>query len=242
MKALSENKILDGVFDKKTLLTLHKLQDQGILESIRGPISTGKEANVFEGLVGEETKTKVAIKIYRVETSNYKKMALYLYADPRFTHIKHDLKSTVHAFVQKEYRNLQKAYSVGVHCPRPFAYKNNVLIMDLIGDDSPAPKLKDVELDSTTATQLYSLILQDLTTLYQKAELVHADASEYNTLIRLSDTTPYLIDFSQAVLKTHPQSHEYLTRDIKNITNFFKKAGVQTLAPEAVFQDMTSLK
>lgn len=257
MKGLSDTKILDSVFDKRTLLTIHKMQDQGILSSIAGPISTGKEANVYEGRAGTKAaganagtntaeakaaESKVAIKIYRIETSNYKKMALYLHADPRFSNIKHDLKSTIYACVQKEFRNLQKAFSKGIHCPRPLAYKNNVIIMDLIGDEKPAPMLKDVQLDNATAAQLYSLVIQDLTTLYQKAELVHADASEYNTLLRLSDTTPYLIDFSQAVLKTHPQAHEYLVRDIKNLTNFFKKNGVKTLPEKGVFQDIKSLK
>ena len=243
MKGLSPKKILDGVFDNKTLLTIHKMQSQGILESIGGPISTGKEANVFEGVaLDDAASTNVAVKLYRVETSNYKKMALYLYADPRFANIKHDLKSTVYAFVQKEYRNLQKAHSVGVHCPRPIAYKNNVLVMDLIGDDRPAPPLKDIQLDPALAAKLYPLVLQDLTILYQKADLVHADASEYNTLLRLSDQTPFLIDFSQSVLKTHPQAHEYLVRDIKNLTNFFKKNGVKTRSENKVFQDMVSLK
>jgi len=77
-----------------------------------------------------------------------------------------------------------------------------------------------------------------LKTLYQKAGMVHGDASEYNILIRLSSLTPCLIDFSQSVLTSHPNSGFYLRRDIRNLTNFFQKKGAPTRAETAVFNEI----
>jgi RIO kinase 1 len=56
-------------------------------------------------------------------------------------------------------------------------------------------------------------------TLYDKAELVHGDISEYNILV--PNGYPVLIDFAQAVTKEHPQSREFLQRDVENLNNYF---------------------
>ena len=37
---------------------------------------------------------------------------------------------------------------------------------------------------------------------------------------------PYLIDLGQGVLLDHPNSDEYLKRDIHNIVSYFKKYGI----------------
>jgi len=182
---------------------------------------------VHEGSSGQ---TKLAIKIYRVHTSNYKKMTEYLLNDPRFRNTRRDKQSIVYSFTKKEYRNLQRAHSSGIRCPRPIAFRNNVLVMEFIGNGGPAPTLKKSQItDPATLTSICNKTISDIKTLYQKAGLVHGDASEYNIIIRLSDLTPYLIDFSQSVLTSHPNSGFYLKRDIRNLTRFFSKRGVRTM-------------
>ena len=56
---------------------------------------------------------------------------------------------------------------------------------------------------------------------YNEADLVHGDLSQYNIL--LSHGHPYIIDLSQATLRSHPSSRELLERDIKNIVYDSKK-------------------
>ena len=52
-------------------------------------------------------------------------------------------------------------------------------------------------------------------------ELVHADLSEYNVLMK--GDKPYLIDFGQAVVLRHPNATMFLRRDISNILQYFSK-------------------
>ena len=61
--------------------------------------------------------------------------------------------------------------------------------------------------------------------MYQKCKLVHADLSEYNMLWH--DNRVWFIDVSQAVEPIHPHALEFLYRDCINVTEFFKKRGLQ---------------
>ena len=65
---------------------------------------------------------------------------------------------------------------------------------------------------------VYARILSDIDVLYKKAELVHADLSEFNILY---GDQPYLIDMGQSVTRDHPRALPFLMRDIKNINRFF---------------------
>lgn len=69
-------KVRDEVFDQSTRLTIFKLMNNGYIESLNGEIATGKEANVFYGK--DEKGKEIAVKIYRIATSNFNKMYSYL--------------------------------------------------------------------------------------------------------------------------------------------------------------------
>lgn len=57
-------------------------------------------------------------------------------------------------------------------------------------------------------------------TLYEHANLIHADLSEYNILWH--DKQCYFIDVSQAVEPSHENAFHFLFRDCTNITNVSK--------------------
>src|SRR3989442_6400932 len=68
----------------------------------------------------------------------------------------------------------------GVRVPTPERVHNNVLVMEYIGDETqPAPALREVRLEDPTA--VYADVVANLQAI-RKAELVHADMSEYNLL------------------------------------------------------------
>ena len=69
-------------------------------------------------------------------------------------------------------------------------------------------------------------MIEQVSLLYRKANLVHADLSEYN--IFRSDKGIMLFDFGSAVDIKHPNSKQFLVRDILNVTRFFQKHGVET--------------
>ena len=211
-------KNFQNVFNKETLFALYDLADKGHFRVLNGIVKSGKESNLCVG----ETRSGdlVAVKIYMIEASNFKRMREYLIGDPRFEGIKKNKRSVVFNWCKKEYKNLKKAGKAGVDAPRPIAFKKNVLVMEYLGEGMrPAPRLKDVELENPKKG--LNEIIKSLETLYKKEKLVHGDASEYN--IQIWNNRPYLIDFSQSVVTRHPNAEKMLERDVENISNHFKK-------------------
>ena len=209
----------DAVFDKRTLMDLYSLASKGVIDALGGSVCTGKEANIFAALSGERV---LALKIYRISTSNFNVMQDYLHGDPRFSSVKGTKRAIVAAWTRKEYRNLLRAEQVGVRVPHPFAMRENILVMEMIGqEDAAAPPLKDVELDAAEAGRIYQKIIEYISLLYNQAGLVHADLSEFNILYGRGE--PVIIDMGQSVTQDHPQSKRFLERDISNIANYFQK-------------------
>ncbi len=218
-------KIWQKVFDHYTLHNLFRAILKANLEGLEGVVSLGKEAIVFKAKT-RDGKPR-AVKIYRVETSNFKKMQDYIQGDPRFQNVPKSKRKLVETWCQKEYKNLVIAKGARVHSPEPFAFAGNVLVMEFIGDDWAAPLIKDAEIEEPE--NALKLIMEDMKKLY-KAGLVHSDLSEFNILYWKK--TPWLIDFAQGMLLKHPKADEFLKRDCDNIAKFFKKIGVKTSGNE----------
>ena len=79
IKDSDDRKVSSEIFDKATLQVLYKLANQGYLDVLNGAISTGKEANVLKGI--KDDGSIVAVKIYRIATSDFKKMQYYIAKD-----------------------------------------------------------------------------------------------------------------------------------------------------------------
>ena len=190
-------KVREDVFDDVTLLALYKLVHKKWFSVLGGSISTGKEANVF---YAERDGKGVAIKIYRIRTANFTTMSSYITGDRRFSRVKKAKKELIFAWTKKEFANLVRAKDAGISVPEPLVWDRNILIMSFLGKgEVPYPQLRTVELEDPAKT--YAQILGAVSTLYTKAELVHADLSEFNILY--SDR-PYLIDMGQSVTRDHP--------------------------------------
>ena len=230
-----ERKIYAEVLDARTLKTLYKLSAKGYIKAMGGVVSTGKEANVFyaDGYF-EGRDVAMAVKIYRMETSEFDKMDEYLFGDKRFDMRRISPKEKVFIWTEKEFRNLERASEAGVSVPEPYTYMKNVILMEFIGEDeTPAPTLVELgkELKELDVESIFEEVVKNVKKLYKKAELVHADLSEYN--IMLLDK-PYLIDMGQAVLIDHPMAPSYLRRDVRNLVRFFSKFGVKASEEELV--------
>lgn len=221
IKDSSDQKLENEVFDTATLKALYGLATKNYITAMGGAISTGKEAIVFHAF-GENDK-ELAIKIYRINNSDFQKMQDYIIGDPRFSNVKPTKKSIVFAWTKKEERNLIKAAEAGVRVPQPIVSDRNILIMEFIGlGGVGAPRIRDVRLEDPKL--IYEQVAEYMRLLHQKAKLVHADLSEFNIL--LFDGEPIIIDMGQSVTLDHPMAQEFLTRDIKNIVRYFKKLGV----------------
>jgi len=237
MKKIDQSKkraVIESVFDERTIFHLNKLLVNGPLERVVGVISAGKEANVY---LAYDTKGKeVAIKIYKIDSNTSRWMRKYIVGDPRFKKIPHNVSKVIFLWASKEFKNLKRAYKVGLSVPEPIYIRNNILIMEYIGFESiPAPLLKDIK-KPKEPLNLFSEILNFIKQLYKKAKLVHGDLSEFNILYH--NQKPVVIDISQAVAIQHPKAEVYLARDIKNIFNYFTKLGIKTSDPKDFYYDV----
>jgi RIO kinase 1 len=222
LKDADQFKVEQSVFDDATFAAIYKLVQDGYIEAFGGPISTGKEANVYEALGSEDRD--VAVKIYRINASNFRQMRDYLEGDPRFESIGHDKKSVVLAWTQKEYANLTRARQAGVRVPEPLAVERNVLVMELVGlVEDRARRLAEVNVENPETA--YEVVREYMRRLYS-AGLVHGDLSEYNMIIHEGELV--VIDLGQAVTVHHPNADQFLRRDCRNVTKFFSRQGLDT--------------
>ncbi|KAL9099202.1 MAG: hypothetical protein Q9163_005267 [Psora crenata] len=240
----------EQVLDPRTRMILLQMINRDIVSEVNGCISTGKEANVYhalsspqgEGLEAAATPLHRAIKVYKTSILVFKDRDKYVTGEYRFRsgYNKSNNRAMVKLWAEKEMRNLRRIYAAGIPCPEPVHLRLHVLVMSFLGDKKgiPAPRLKDVEFvgedNEARWKSLYLQLIGYVRILYQTCRLVHADLSEYNLLYH--NEKLWLIDVSQSVEHDHPRSLEFLRMDIKNLTHFFRRKGVEVLLEKTVFE------
>jgi RIO kinase 1 len=229
MKVTKEKfKTYQNVFDHFTNRTLFKLGSRGHFDDPEqlSPVSIGKESNVFWA---KKKNKKVIVKIYRLEVCDFNRMYDYIRFDPRYAAMKNQRRKVIFSWVQREYRNLLKARDAGVKVPTPIAFFNNVLVEEFIGDEEVAPKLKDSIPENLK--KFFDNIINQLSKMYSKAGLIHADLSHFNILNY--HEKPIIIDLSTCTPLENTLAEDYLDRDVRNLCNFFRKYGLEIEDEEA---------
>jgi RIO kinase 1 len=231
-----ERKTFAKVFDKSTIKALHRLSTKRYFKVVEHVISTGKEAHVFHAV--DKAGNSKAVKIYKIGTSDFKRMNAYIEGDPRFEKVKKNKRDLVFAWTRKEFKNLLRMKKAGVKSPMPIAFFENVLVMEFIGNgEKAAPTLK--ERPAKDARKAYAQVIEMLARLLFKAELVYGDFSEYNILNDGENLV--LIDAGQAVLTSHPNAGEFFERDLENVARYFSKQGLEKDAAQ-VKEDVKAWK
>jgi RIO kinase 1 len=238
IKDADQFKVEASVFDDATYGALYKLVQDGHIDAFGGPVSTGKEANVYTALAGSQERgapgesdgggtqegREVAVKVYRINASDFADMRGYLEGDPRLEELGGDKKAVVMAWVKREFANLKRARAAGVRAPEPIAVERNVLVMEFLGTETGrAKRLGEVHVENPETA--FEVVREYLRRLYD-AGLVHGDLSEYNIVVH--DSALYVIDLGQAVTVHHPNHEDFLDRDCKNVASFFARQGVDT--------------
>jgi RIO kinase 1 len=252
----SDRATSEQVLDKRTRMILLKMLDRSIVSEINGCLSTGKEANVYHAMSvpeGQGPEAAVAplqraIKVYKTSILVFKDRDKYVTGEYRFRqgYNKSSNRAMVKVWAEKEMRNLKRIYTAGIPCPEPVYLRLHVLTMGFLGSKkgTPAPKLKDVKFEGDEVEarwmSLYLQLLGYMRILYQTCRLVHADLSEYNILYH--EEKLWIIDVSQSVEHDHPKSLEFLRMDIKNVTDFFGRKGVDTLMERVTFGFITTIQ
>lgn len=237
-------------------MILLQMINRNIVSEVNGCLSTGKEANVYHAVYKPQaTESDLptipshrAIKIYKTSILVFKDRDKYVTGEYRFKqgYNKSNHRAMVKVWAEKEMRNLKRIYASGIPCPQPMYLKLHVLVMGFLGNKRgiPAPRLKDVELEGDDIEErwrlLYTQLVGYMRILYQKCCLVHADLSEYNVLYH--EDKLWIIDVSQSVEHDHPRSLEFLRMDIKNVSEYFQRKGVDTLSEQSTFGFITAAK
>ena len=252
----SDRATSEQVLDPRTRMILLQMINRNIVSEVNGCLSTGKEANVYHALsVSQEEGSKAAaapvqraIKVYKTSILVFKDRDKYVTGEYRFRqgYSKYNNRAMVKVWAEKEMRNLKRIYAAGIPCPEPVYLRMHVLVMGFLGDRKgiPAPRLKDIILECDDVDSrwrsLYLQLLGYMRILYQTCRLVHADLSEYNLLFH--EDKLWVIDVSQSVEHDHPKSLEFLRMDIKNVSDFFTRKGVDTLSERSVFGFITAIQ
>ena len=223
VKRSEDYQVFDNVFDVQTLMIINDLKDKGLFQQVRGSLAAGKESKVYIAVASDGSLR--ILKIYLTVSAEFKKRTQYIVGDPRFSSIKPGSRSLIAAWARKEFKNMKAAHAAGVNVPTPIAVKKNVLIMEFIGDSqsNAVPTL----VESQVTSDDYKEVIDQMILLYQKAGLVHADLSEYNIFKTASGVM--LFDFGSAVDIQHPNSKQFLVRDVINVSRFFAKRGIEVL-------------
>ncbi len=252
----SDRATSEQVLDPRTRMILLQMINRNIVSEVNGCLSTGKEANVYhafsayqeEGSEAAVAPVHRAIKVYKTSILVFKDRDKYVTGEYRFRqgYSKSNNRAMVKVWAEKEMRNLKRIHASGIPCPEPVHLRLHVLVMGFIGDKRgiPAPRLKDVELEGGDVEArwrlLYLQLLGYMRIMCQTCRLVHADLSEYNILYHAEK--PWIIDVSQSVEHDHPKSLEFLRMDIKNVSDFFRRKGVDTLSERSVFGFITAAR
>ncbi|MCJ1336857.1 protein kinase rio1 [Bachmanniomyces sp. S44760] len=244
----------EQVLDPRTRMILLQMINRNVVSEVYGCLSTGKEANVYHALstlhdeehTGDSAPLHRAIKVYKTSILVFKDREKYVSGEFRFRqgYNKGNNRAMVKVWAEKEMRNLKRIHASGIPCPEPISLRLHVLVMSFVGNSrgTPAPRLKDVELEGEDIESrwraLYLELIGYIRIMYQLCRLVHADLSEYNVLFH--ENKLWIIDVGQSVEHDHPRSLEFLRMDIKNISEFFSRKGVVILSERKLFDFVTS--
>ncbi|MFL6359172.1 MAG: serine protein kinase RIO [Nitrososphaeraceae archaeon] len=236
LKRSEDYSVFDDVFNAPTLMVINDLINHNVLGYIKGPLASGKESKVYLA-VDKDRQHFLSVKIYLTVSAEFRKRLQYIAGDPRFSATKKGSRNLISSWAKKEFKNLRTAYENGLSVPAPYKVRQNVLVMEFIGDDAgiPCPILLN---SNSVISEDYREIIEQMSKLYQKAKLVHADLSEYN-IFKCTNGRIVLFDFGSSVNIKQPNSGQFLKRDITNINRFFRERGVKVLDGELAIRKIT---
>ena len=231
INGFKKNKVINEVLDKTTMLTIYKMINSHIISYVNGVVKAGKESVLFWAV--DQNQNDVALKVYLVTTSNFKRRAQYILGDPRFSRIKRGTRNLVYLWAQKEFSNLTRCFECGIPVVKPIHVSKNVLAIEFVGKNGvPTKNL----LESKVNKKDFDMAISILKKLYKDAKLVHGDFSEYNIFKTVKGLIVF--DLGSAVDIRHPNSTEFLKRDINNITKFFVRRGLTIQNPADTYDEV----
>ncbi len=220
---------------------------KGIVERVDAELRSGKEATIY---VGHGPAGTLALKVFRDRSvRSFKRDERYQAGrhggDPKTTKAiaaagGRGRRAETARWALHEYRMLWRTHRAGINVPEPLvgpgtrtiAKAGDVVVMRYLGDDdAPAPRLADTGLSGAEAGHAFDRSVAQLRALWNLG-VVHGDYSTYNLLWWRGDAV--VIDFPQAVDRSHPEAAALLRRDVANLCDTFTALGVDAAADEVL--------
>lgn len=201
-------------------LAINALVKASALEAFGKPLGVGKEADVYDAL--DQKGVRVAVKFHRLGRISFRQ------TQRKRGYVKEHagwlFQSRLAA--EKEYEALKILHPKRVAVPAPIAQNRHVIVMGMIEGAELARWTK-----LPKPAKVLKEILQNVRRAYLKVGLIHADLSEYNIIVK-PDMHILIIDWPQYVTKDHPNARTLLTRDLKNVVQYFKRKHMLEIEPE----------
>jgi len=165
-KDKSDRATIENCLDPRTMEVINKMIANEKIIDMYGCISAGKEANVYlangsmdlntremfpaNEETGELPVKEYAMKVFKTSILIFKDRERYVSGEFRFRRgqCKGNPRKMVKLWAEKEVRNLKRiAITEGlIKVPIPYIFKNNVIVMDFIGEKgNAAPRLRDAD-------------------------------------------------------------------------------------------------
>jgi RIO kinase 2 len=221
------------------LIALSDLVDRDVVVSLGNLLGVGKESVVYEALgripaTGGTEKSAAGTAKEATEEDLPLAVKFHRQGGTSFKHVRRvrdhltDLPrcAWIHAArlgAAKEFKTL-KRLPPEVSVPRPVALSHHAVVMEHTG----GTELYKLNLENPE--ECLEIILEEVAATWKK-DIVHADLSPYNVLVR-EDGEIVIIDWPQAVSRTHPQALELLERDLKNVVDHFQRKYRLNFEPE----------
>ena len=192
-------------------LAINTLFKAGVIESFGQTLGVGKEADVYDAL--SPAGRRIAVKFHRLGRISFRQTRRKRgYIREHSTWLFQS-----HLAAEKEFQAMKIVYEKGVAVPEPISQNRHVIAMGMI-EGGELSKYKDVGKPEMVLKE----ILRNVRKAYLKANIIHADLSEYNILLK-PDGHILIIDWPQAVKADHANAHELLERDLKNVLTYFRR-------------------
>ncbi|NWF87604.1 serine/threonine protein kinase [Candidatus Bathyarchaeota archaeon] len=192
-------------------LAINAMVKAGVLEAFGKPLGVGKEADVYDAL--NPKGEKIAVKFHRLGRISFRQTIRkrgYV-----TEHASWFFQSRLAA--KKEFQALKLVFPHKVAVPEPISQNRHVIAMGMI-EGAELVEWKAIH----NPEKILKEILRNVRKAYLKAGIVHADLSEYNIILK-PDMHILIIDWPQYVTKKHPNAQQLLTRDVKNVLQYFRR-------------------
>ncbi|MEO9135783.1 MAG: PA4780 family RIO1-like protein kinase [Casimicrobiaceae bacterium] len=214
----------------RTPKRLEALVHEGLIDAVLRQLMSGKEATVYAVRCGHDVR---CAKVYKdANKRNFRQAALY--QEGRTTRnsrqaramekgTRYGRKAQEDAWQSVEVDTLYRLAAAGVRVPRPYAFFQGVVLMELLTDaeGNAAPRLNDLVLSEELALAYHATLIRQIVRMLC-AGVIHGDLSEYNVLVDRDG--PVIIDLPQAVNAAgNNGAASMLQRDVDNITTYFSR-------------------